>query len=410
MTSTRVAVIGAGFAGLAAATRLASAGLDVTVLEARDRVGGRVWSHTLDIGGRPCVVERGAEFVLDGYDIFRQLAAELALPVVDSGMSYYVRELAETPSVTVDVLVDAGRQAAAFARGLGRPASVDEVLSLIGLPADVESALRSRIEISSAAPAADVEATALEHVASFEPKPSHRLGGGNQGLAIGLAARLGSAVRCGEVVTSVGECESGVRVTTTAGAADFDQVVVTLPLAVLLAGDVVVPLTEAKRAALRRMTQGHAAKLHLPLSVTSGTSAVLSVPGRFWTWTAVDLEGSVAPVLSCFAGSAPGLAALDVAAGPRRWQDAVRTIRPDLAFAEQPALLSTWADDPFARGAYTDRSPSTSDADERALRAAVGSVSFAGEYTDPDYTGLMEGALRSGLRAADEVLSRQQVT
>ena len=41
-----------------------------------------------------------------------------------------------------------------------------------------------------------------------------------------------------------------------------------------------------------------------------------------------------------------------------------------------------------------------------ALQAAVGSVSFAGEYADPDYTGLMEGALRSGVRAADEVLAR----
>ena len=73
----RVAVVGAGFAGLAAADRLAGAGLDVTVLEARDRVGGRVWSHTIDVSGRACVVERGAEFILDGYDTFRALAAEL---------------------------------------------------------------------------------------------------------------------------------------------------------------------------------------------------------------------------------------------------------------------------------------------------------------------------------------------
>ena len=95
--SPRVAVIGAGFAGLAAASRLADAGIAVTVFEARERVGGRVWSQTLSVNGRDCAVERGAEFILDGYDTFRTLADALSLRLVDSGMSYYVRELAETP-------------------------------------------------------------------------------------------------------------------------------------------------------------------------------------------------------------------------------------------------------------------------------------------------------------------------
>ena len=57
----RVIVVGAGFAGLAAADALASAGVDVLVFEARDRVGGRVWSRELPTGG---VVEMGAEFIL----------------------------------------------------------------------------------------------------------------------------------------------------------------------------------------------------------------------------------------------------------------------------------------------------------------------------------------------------------
>jgi monoamine oxidase len=83
-----VIVIGAGFAGLAAATELADRGVDVRVLEARDRVGGRVWSDRA--GG--AVIERGAEFVLDGYDVLRQHAARFGLELADTGMSYYVRE------------------------------------------------------------------------------------------------------------------------------------------------------------------------------------------------------------------------------------------------------------------------------------------------------------------------------
>ncbi|MGC1282367.1 MAG: FAD-dependent oxidoreductase, partial [Streptosporangiaceae bacterium] len=51
-----------------AAWRLTQGGCEVVVLEARDRVGGRVWSQELIPGDQRTVIERGAEFVLDGYD------------------------------------------------------------------------------------------------------------------------------------------------------------------------------------------------------------------------------------------------------------------------------------------------------------------------------------------------------
>jgi 4-methylaminobutanoate oxidase (methylamine-forming) len=73
----RVVVVGAGFAGLMAAWRLAQGGCEVVVLEARDRVGGRVWSQELIPGDRRTVIERGAEFVLDGYDVLRGVLAGL---------------------------------------------------------------------------------------------------------------------------------------------------------------------------------------------------------------------------------------------------------------------------------------------------------------------------------------------
>jgi monoamine oxidase len=72
----RVAVVGAGLAGLTAAYELQRAGAEVVVLEARDRVGGRVWSRRLENGA---VVEMGAEFVLPGNTAVRELAAELGL-------------------------------------------------------------------------------------------------------------------------------------------------------------------------------------------------------------------------------------------------------------------------------------------------------------------------------------------
>ena len=77
----RVVVVGAGFAGLAAADELRAAGMDVTVLEARDRVGGRVWS--VPFAGS--VVERGAEFILPGNTAVESLAARFDLPLAPQG-------------------------------------------------------------------------------------------------------------------------------------------------------------------------------------------------------------------------------------------------------------------------------------------------------------------------------------
>src|SRR5437764_239744 len=77
---------------LMAAWRLAQGGCEVVVLEARDRAGGRVWSQELIRGDPRTNIERGAEFVLHGYDLMREVLADLGLELAGTGMSYYQRE------------------------------------------------------------------------------------------------------------------------------------------------------------------------------------------------------------------------------------------------------------------------------------------------------------------------------
>jgi monoamine oxidase len=401
----RVVVLGAGLAGLAAATRLVEAGHDVTVLEARDRVGGRVWSQPLMTDSGESVVERGGEFILDGYTAFRGFAADLGLDLVDTTMSYYVRELAEHPEVTTDMIAEAGRRAAVLARQATSPVSVSEVLAKLEADATVKSALQARIEISSAVEAEQVTAAALEHVASFEPLPSWRVAGGNQRLPLGLAARLGDRVRLGEVVRELDQSDGEVRVRTETAEASFDAAVVALPLAIVKDSAAIrLPLTMAKQDALGRVRQGHAAKLHVPLRTTPKPSAVMSVPGRFWNWTATDATGQVAPVLNGFIGSLTAIDNLEVRRSPQRWLDATRRMRPNLDISDAEPLVTVWTQDPWARGAYSALSPAAAEGDGERLEAPVGAIHFAGEYAEPEFTGLMEGALRSGARAAERLI------
>ena len=363
---SRVVVIGAGFAGLAAACELADRGVEVQVLEARDRVGGRVWSDR--VGG--AVIERGAEFVLAGYEVMRELAERHGLELADTGMSYYVRE---PRGVEVETAaLQAAGLAAARAATAGR--SVAEVVASLELPAAVAEAVLARVEISAALEADRLSAEVLEHAAAFEPLPSHRVAGGNQRLAEAMAARLGERVRLRTPVRSLDDL-------------DADHVVLAIPLPALRE----LALPDWKRAALDRVEMGHAAKLHVPLAAAAPTSAVMSVPDRYWCWTAAGTEH----VLNAFAGSPGALDRLAVADGPDVWLERVRALRPELELADG-AVLTTWPD-----GAY-----STAGHDEELLAAPAGRLHFAGEHTAGPWAGLMEGALRSGIRAAREIATR----
>ena len=401
----RIVVIGAGFAGLACADRLVTLGHDVTVLEARDRVGGRVWSQDLIPGHPETVIERGAEFVLSGYDVLRGIAERFDLGLAPSGMSYYLREPRNTSSpVTAD-------EVAAVARAM-RPAAeaTDPSVSLRAfldqhLPGSAAAeALAARAAISWAA-SEDLLSChiLLDAVASVQPLPTARVAGGNQGIALALAAHLGDRVRLQAPASAVRTTAEGLRVDVQGATIDADAVVMAIPLPLLEQFDLQPGMPDAQREAMSRMVRGHAAKLHVPLSSQPPASAVLDVARRFWCWTATDASGEVQPVVHCFSGSAAALAGLGVTRGASTWTDAVGALRSDLELEADGALLSTWDDDPWATFAYSGLGAASRPGDAAIIGAPVGRVHFAGEHTAGEWAGLMEGALRSGVRAADEV-------
>jgi monoamine oxidase len=202
-------------------------------------------------------------------------------------------------------------------------------------------------------------------------------------------------------VREIGHSPKGVLIETTAGTDLFDAVVITVPLPVLCDLEITPPLPYDKRLALHRLTMGHAAKAHIGLRSAAPTSAVLAVPDRFWCWTATGPEGDVLPVLNAFAGSP---VAVDALTDDDTWVRRLVALRDDLDLDPATAVVTTWHDDPWARGAYSADGLAAQPGDGELVAAPVGRIFVAGEHTAGEWSGLMEGALRSGSRAAREVL------
>jgi monoamine oxidase len=322
-------------------------------------------------------------------------------------MSYYEREpRGGGPASAAQVGECAAWVAGAAAAAQGT--SLAEVAAgWAGRPAALAAYL-ARMETTSGMSADQLSAAVAEDAtAGFAWRPSWRVAGGNQQVATGLARRLGPAVRLTSPVRAVQQDRRGVHLSTPSGTVTGDAAVIAVPMAVLRQLPITPPVPGGQRAAWERSGLAHNAKLHMPLNNAAPASAVQSVPGRFWTWTAADRTGQVQPILHAFAGTEQGLAALAVSDGPATWAERASALRPELDPDPARAVLTTWNDDPWAGQSYTAATVTATagPAGPAVLAAPAGRIHFAGEHTAGHWAGLMEGALRSGQRAADEVLT-----
>jgi monoamine oxidase len=392
-----VVVVGAGFAGLAAADELHAAGVEVTVLEARDRVGGRVWSVPF-AGG---VAERGAEFILPCNTTLESLAERFRLPLVRKGTPYGRRTPRGEEAVPEGELEAVFDRIAAVSGPEGAETVADAIDDL-GLAPRMAALIRARIEVSMGYPADDLKAEVLgEGAATFGDFDSYSVRGGNAELARALARELGAAVHTSSPVRRVRWSDGAVTVGTEDGELDGDAAVIAIPTAPLAEIGFEPPLRGPTAEALASIRYGQNAKLFVALRAPSPPTAIMSVRRRFWSYTQLDSSGEPAPFVVAYAGTPDAVDGL--AEDAESWLEELAALRPELELNPEGALLSTWHDDRWVRGSYSARSRSSPlrDAD---LSKPIGPLYFAGEHTAGDWHGLMEGALRSGQRAARQLL------
>ncbi len=397
-------VVGAGFAGLAAGLELRDAGLDVTVVEARDRVGGRVHSVELDNGE---IAELGAEWIFGEDEALRATIDRLGLVACEANVDYLRREPrgdAAVPMAELDAFLEAADAHLASIDPAER--SMGEALDLV--PGDDRARAVARARLTGTF-ASDLSLVAWRpgwHAGKLAAEPAvyRRMERGNRSIADAAAAWLPD-VRLDTRATAVRQDLRGVEVETDAGEtirADAAVIAVPVRLVTELAFD--PPLAAEQREAFAGLSMGVASKLAVPLDGEPGRCAIQCADLPFWFWVADGSDGT-RRVVTSFAGSEIPQGPLETATGdPATWIRRIRELAPELR-PSGPAVMKVWAEDPLARGAYSAWD-GASLGRRHLFERMHGAVAFAGEHTAGEHSGTMEGALRSGRRAAAQVLER----
>lgn len=407
-------IIGAGAAGLSAARELSGRGLDVLLLEARPRIGGRVF--TLQVPDLPLPIELGAEFIHGDAESTFSIVDAAALTVAQLPDTHWWSEKGEWQKIR-DFWGEIAKLRVQI-RPRKHDLSFDAWLrARKGLPQRLREMACSFVEGYHAAHANRISALVLRAADSEQEGENrqYRVLGGYSGVIEALRGGIHDErceLRLGSPVTSVEWSKHSVRVN---GAHRAKALLITVPIGVLKESAIRFdpPLREKERA-IAQLESGHVVKI------------AFRFRERFWEqrerdlnflhttdrrmptwWTAAPVRS---PILIGWAGghAADTLLAESEDARVDRALDAMAAafVLPKRKLESMLAGTWThdWQSDPFSRGAYSYAGVGGSNAANELAKPLAGTIFFAGEATSSDQTGTVAGAIESGKRAANEIL------
>jgi len=437
----RVIVIGAGFAGLAAANAFRNAGIDCVVLEGRDRVGGR--ARTVEVGGSP--VDLGCSWITDpvGNPMTRfatragVLQTNAAIEAdVPTSRFFDARTGVVLPPQTLAAASHAVRfeqEAGAISAALGPSASTKDGIIRYADSHRMHGDYRRRSEffmrlVTEVPDATDWDKDSLAAWAGYS-SPYYGFGQGD--FPVGGYTRIvnalasGSTVRLRRRATDVVVGPGGVRVLAEGpgGPETYEgsHVLVTAPLGVMKAGTIRFDpaLTPAMAGAIARLGFGVFEKIVLrfpePYWATEHTHIFhLSDPDPMRFPLIVDyFHLEQIPVLVAFNVGSYGteIGSLSPKDAIARMLAVLRRVQGGPIPAPTDAAVTGWRLDPFSRGSYSFIPVGSSAADQVRLSAPLaGRVFFAGEATSTQRYGYADGAFSTGVREAKRILRSRYVT
>jgi len=436
-TGRRVVVIGGGFSGLACADTLARHGVEVTVLEASARPGGRVLSDQRFIPGR--TVELGGEFIGANHPIWLAYARRFRIDLVEApeetGESAILIQGKPLRGEAVDALYREIDQALAKIVELARPidpvrpynspnaAELDRTSYFDFVNGLKMSDLAAATLLASADADNGVDArrmSLLGYLAMvagggyeryYTDSEIYRVNGGNDTLARKLADSLGENVRFNTPVRAIQRHSRTATVTTASGETlECDQVVLAIPPTIWPNLEIQPALDAKLRPQMGKNTKLLLAvkppvwkRLNLKPEIVSDGLVSL-------TWVSCQPEGGEGS-LTLFSGAEAAEKMCELAP-PDRARSAIAAVAPlmpGLADTIRRDRFVPWPLMPRTKGSYSFPAPGQVTAFGPILvdgiTDSLAPLHFAGEHTSYAFIGYMEGALSSGVRVAQAILS-----
>ena len=436
LSGVSVLIAGAGLAGLAAARDLLAMGAEVTVVEARDRVGGRVWTirDTFSDGQH---AEAGGDMIDEAHVQLRRLAEELGLKVtriLRGGFGYAradargkIRVMSRSASRGWERLsrqltglaeryrLGERRWDSLIAADLARR-SVSRWLDDTNADDDLRATTTGLRGFFLADPE---ELSLLALVDQFaeddEPAPwrMYRIEGGNDRLSAALAAPLGDRLRLNTELVAVSHRGHGVRASVKSGRQlsqiQADYLLFALPASLLRRVPVTPALPAQQHDAIARLKYGRA------------TKTLLQFSRRFWRAAGRPRAFGIALAIWRGHGGQRGSARCEGHSRAARGRIGQRPhaeivakegigglVRAlDWLGSRDASLIAwrqiSWEADPWARGGYAFFDPAFDPSLRAWLARPCGPLFFAGEHTSIRWQGYMNGAIESGRRAAEEI-------
>lgn len=435
LSGVSVLVAGAGLAGLTAAFDLVAMGATVSVVEARDRVGGRVWTIREGFSDRQHA-EAGGDMIDEAQTEIRDLAASLGLTltrILRDGFGYVRPDKSGQPKIVARSVQHGWQRLATELEALVRryrlseqrwdsPIAADLARRSVSQWLDDERAddeLRAMATGLRGFFLADPEELSLlalvDQFAGDQPGPGHlyRIDGGNDRLPAALAAKLGDRVKLGAELVAVSVRGRAVHASVRHGRNVMnvvaDYIIFALPATTLRRVPIVPALPPHQHQAISTLRYGR------------GTKTLLQFDRRFWRapgrprafgtplaygalWEGNEEQSGRPGILTLLAGGgASDATQLTIEReGIERFASGLEWLGSDGAQLTASRQV-VWQSDPFARGGYAFFDSTFDPSLREWLARPAGRLFFAGEHTSLRWQGYMNGAVESGRRAALEI-------